>query len=716
MPPKQINGPSARVLFIEPGAARRQMLSSGFRSIGISNLIPLRNIPAAFDHLASEPIPPDWIITPLCVDQKVNALHLLQLVLKQPRFRGTRVSFICEERGVWWLHHAFEMGLLSVHPLATDVTNQLTEFTTLFATLERFKGNETLVAAEYLRGHLSSRKMFADQLQLARSLLELYPTDDFVRMRFAGALLADGKIEAAAKQLDDIDSPSEDLRKEISDLRERVETALGNGNTSHAFAQELGVETAIVVDPDEAMANYCKDLLLGMGVRKVESFVDGQAAWEHMSRSAEPDLVIQEWRIPSLPGNVLLQRIRSHGFNRCSVVIFSALVKPADRMILREMGASDVIGKPLMVQQLARVLNAVITQDRKPSSVDAMERTARNAIAAHDLSTAAQTIGKLKKDPKANQGQIKSIEAELAFANGETPKANKLAMEALQIVGEDIFVINLLGKIYMKLRRFDQAIKFFEKADRLSPRNVSRLCDLAVSSVERGDTAGAEKRLNQTRSLDGANEAVAETEAKIAFASGNQEKAKELLETMGDSSEVIAFLNNRAVGLASEQKFTEAAVLYRCALKALPRKLEHLKPIIEYNLGLAHARAGALDEARWHLAEAAKRRDSPIRFKAGDLLQRTDAAVSGKAPLRLKMPTASDAGMNRDATDTPEEIGSDGASLPVASDVKPGDLRCHLIFQTLGSIDPRFMNLISGMPEFRSRVLDYSTGNLKKQA
>jgi DNA-binding response OmpR family regulator len=703
---QSIQHPHTRIILIEANSARRQMLSSGLKSLGYEQILPLPNVKAAFDSLASEPRPPDWIISPLMIDQPVNGLHLLNLTLTIPQFHGTRISFICEERGVWWLHHAFEMGLLSAHPFLPDTISQLAEVTNLFRSLDMHKGNETLVAADYLRAHLQQRKMVTDQVHLARSLVQIFPTNARVAAQFAEALHLDNKSEAAAVLLDRIVTDGDSaLEKHVDELRTQIERHLNGGKKSHAFAQELGVETAVVVDPDEAMANYCRDLLVEMGVRKVFVFADGEVAWEHIAKSNEPDIVIQEWRIPGLPGNVLMQRIRGKGFHRCSIVIFSALVKQSDRLILRELGASDVITKPMMVKQLARVINSVITEDRKPNILGALERNTRKFIAARDWPAASQTLEKIKSQTasETSAGTIRALEAELAYAGGQWQKANQLAVEALQILGEDILVINLLGKIYMKLRNFDQAIKFFEKADTLSPRNIERLCDLALTEAERGNTKKAEEKLATTEKIDPSSSMIEETRAKVALTGGSQEEATRLLERLGDPSGVIAFLNNRGVALAMEGKFKEAVNLYRRALKALPKKLPHLAPMIAYNLGLAHARAGSLDEALWHLAEAAKVKDSPVRNKAADLLSRVDAAAKNNEPLVLKVVDGEDK-----IEDKPETITTDSHRLPLAPLAKPGQLRCHLVFQSMGAIDARFMNLLSGMPTFRARAVTFT--------
>ena len=90
-----------------------------------------------------------------------------------------------------------------------------------------------------------------------------------------------------------------------------------------------------------------KKTLAEIGVENVVSFADGDEATAWVESNDEPDLIIHEWRIPSLSGPLFIQRVRAKGFYRVPLVVISSLIKPDDMPLIREMGIAEVVAKPL---------------------------------------------------------------------------------------------------------------------------------------------------------------------------------------------------------------------------------------------------------------------------------------------------------------------------------------------------------------------------------
>lgn len=705
---RKLSDKSTWVVLIDPSSARRGMLADMVRSLGYAKVNTFSSLKDFLAFLSAEGGEPDWILTPLQDDQPVNAIHLLNLTVTEPRLRNTRVSLILDDPNIWWLQHAFELGLLSWHERQDNVQAQASAFFDVTSIAERNDWNETLVSAEYLRRHLTRSQRFAELLHLETSLISLFPQRNELGVRLAEALFYDNKLEAAAACLARVGTLDPFLAQTAAALQAKVEAGLervsGARNMQVAVAQELGLNVAVIIDPDAAAANFCKVTLTKLGIKDIRIFDRGDTAWEAMKKEPEPSLIIQEWRLPGLSGDVLLQRIRNHGFHKVPIFVHSSLVKQNDRLILKEMGASDIIIKPQSQSQLAQQLTAGVKEERKPETVSALERSIRRAIAANDFAGARQLIDKLTASV-STPGLVRALEAEIAFQSGDTKLANSLAVEAIKIGGENVGLVNLLGKIYMKLRKFDQAAAFFGRADALSPGNVKRLCDLAEVHAERDEGDAAKVSLEKAKKLDPGNEGVALTEAKVALVGeDNPEVTKSLLMRVTDTSDLAAFLNNRGVGLALDGRLQEAVELYERALKALPKSLAQYRPAITYNLGLAQARRGDLASARWHLNEAMQDKNSgALGVKARSLFNRATVAQTKNEPLKFQSLAKKD-----DGVDPVEEILDLGRGLPVAFDVKPGTMRLHLVYQVGGTLDPRFMVLLANCPRFQGTSVVYA--------
>src|SRR5690606_28842822 len=125
-------------------------------------------------------------------------------------------------------------------------------------------------------------------------------------------------------------------------------------------------------DSDATVRHLLHETLLTMGAGKIISFQDGQEAWEWLDSNDEPSLIIQEWRLPKISGNVLVQRARNKGLSRVPIVIYSSLVKATDALLLREMGVTEVIEKPLSKKLLTATLNSCLEREHYPSDPDGM--------------------------------------------------------------------------------------------------------------------------------------------------------------------------------------------------------------------------------------------------------------------------------------------------------------------------------------------------------
>ena len=89
------------------------------------------------------------------------------------------------------------------------------------------------------------------------------------------------------------------------------------------------------------------DLMINKaGIKQLETFEDGESAWNWLASHPEPHLIITEWRVPKVSTPQLVQRIRGHGYIKVPIVVVSSLIQADEVPLVNEIGVDTVINKP----------------------------------------------------------------------------------------------------------------------------------------------------------------------------------------------------------------------------------------------------------------------------------------------------------------------------------------------------------------------------------
>jgi two-component system response regulator ChvI len=90
----------------------------------------------------------------------------------------------------------------------------------------------------------------------------------------------------------------------------------------------------------------------------VRSFADGDALLGSLDAAAEADVIVLDWRLPTISGIDLLPRLRQLGVN-LPVVFLTSHPEPANEQLAFDRGALDFIDKTRGVAVLASRLRLV---------------------------------------------------------------------------------------------------------------------------------------------------------------------------------------------------------------------------------------------------------------------------------------------------------------------------------------------------------------------
>jgi len=709
---------TAKVVVVDPSSTRRFMLLEAIRKAGYASPESLGEGKDLLAFLEVET--PDWVVMPLFSGEPINAMQILKIATKFARFRNLRLSIFLQEDELACIPLAFELGAMSWHLSASIKEAVENEIRTLINSFEREGWDSTLLAASYLRKHLIARRLHQQLLSFSHDLCQQYPGHARQLLHLAEAQVLTGSTESASITLEQVALLGPELSSEVTHFRQKY---LDDDDFSSAIepsqklakvtrVNALGISNCVVIDPDTAMHYALTNLLKEFGVPQIDVFSDGEEAWAWLKDHPEPGLIIAEWRLPGLPGPLLVQRIRSHQYIQVPIVVVSSLIKASEIPLVQEMGVAAVIEKPFNHTTVIRSLAWVLQQQRHPTEQHSLERKMRQELELGMVPEATRLLALFKGDSRISESAKKVMEAEFAYSSGNFVQARDLAIEAVKSSGDSLMLYNLLGKSMLKTGQYELALKCFSKAQKISPGNIERLCRIAEIHHDLGQGEEAARTLEDASKLDATSPLLQSTSANLALLNGDTNKAKSIMAQLDSVAKLLALMNNRAVAMTKGGQFDAGIELYRNTLEALPGAWSRIHDAVSYNLGLAYGRYGELEKCLVELNNVQD--NSPaLKRKATSLARRVKVALDGGLALNLLEETKKDENPTSDGSST----ASNDAAEFVSLDIRRGDLCCYMIYRALDLADPKTLAMFSSPLMFQERqaiVRDVSIGRQVK--
>ena len=117
---------------------------------------------------------------------------------------------------------------------------------------------------------------------------------------------------------------------------------------------ESGKKRVLIVDDDPEIVDVLVEILEADGRFEVQSASNGFDAGA-ATKSFKPDIVLLDFMLPDINGNVVCERIRQDtDLANTRVIIVSGAVDPSEVETLLQAGADDFIQKPFDIQHLIR--------------------------------------------------------------------------------------------------------------------------------------------------------------------------------------------------------------------------------------------------------------------------------------------------------------------------------------------------------------------------
>lgn len=643
------------------------------------------NLDDALEKLKTNHI--DWVISEGHLNKSENILAFLKRLTEDAGQKSTRVSLISSAADNYIIPTAFELGLMSYHdvPKSEELFSEAID--ELVKTAEICDFQPTLVSAVYIRQILRESNRTKEWLQMEKELLSLFPGNTELFLFLAEAqFLNKMKVECinTLKQVIHLDAkvadratsmlksyfPDEDMSSDLTPIN------------------VLGLKKVLIVDADPDIVKATKSSLERLGAGEIFEAKDGEEAIAHIEANKDLDLIIQEWKLQKLTGSALLQRIKFELNLNCPIIVHSSLLRNEDEILVQELGVALVIEKPFNSEIFNKSIVSVIQQDRFPTKASALEMKFQNYILVGNVEKAKEIATQFLTTEEVSESKKLAVKAQLSYSLQNYPAAKALALEAIKLTGDTILLLNLLGKVLMRLNDYSTAIRCFEKADRLSPGNMDRICAIVESYSATGEYDLAEAKIEDSSDIDRGSRLVKETRVKVAFDKGDTEASKSLMLLVHPMESLISFMNNKAVALAKNDRLMESIEEYRKAAKSIPDSRQDLVAIIKYNLALAFARNGEMEQAHETLENVVRFEHSKVFRKSKSLLARLRKAMENGSNLELIAREASSFRPNEELIDDVY------INEKIASEIKRGDLCCYMIFNNEETKDQRIHQLL----------------------
>ena len=125
----------------------------------------------------------------------------------------------------------------------------------------------------------------------------------------------------------------------------------------------------MVIDDEEALVKLATETLMELGCSAVGFTSSAKALEVFMADPAQFDAVITDESMPGMSGSQLIMKVRAQR-PTIPVVLMSGYLSTTVAERAREVGATEVLGKPLRARQLQIALGRVLSPTTSPIKND----------------------------------------------------------------------------------------------------------------------------------------------------------------------------------------------------------------------------------------------------------------------------------------------------------------------------------------------------------
>jgi two-component system, chemotaxis family, chemotaxis protein CheY len=384
-----------------------------------------------------------------------------------------------------------------------------------------------------------------------------------------------------------------------------------------ALQKQYASVNILVVDDIAQMRETVRSMLRAYGYNSLFLAESGNQALA-MIESHSIDMVITDWSMPNMPGIELVKKVKNDAKLFSMPILMISDERTMDKVLYAiEEGVDSFLVKPFSEQELIKHVKLLF---RKVKNVDEIEE---QVFEMRRLKLSGNYRESLELGYKIlnirNHPRVALMLCECLYHVKEYDKAINMMMDTEE-ESRNSEHNNLIGKIYMKLGKYDQGILYLEQAVNKNGLNHDRKMDLARAYVSVGRIEEAEKVVNTVIGSKPTDLNLVDI-AQLYLDMGELDKAGSYLkQTVDPIPETVSVFNNYAIALRKADRFEESAAIYKRCLEITPDS-----GILHYNLGFLLTRLGKLAEARKVLQKALNLHPEDLHAKA--LLEKVNSQL-----------------------------------------------------------------------------------------
>ena len=356
--------------------------------------------------------------------------------------------------------------------------------------------------------------------------------------------------------------------------------------------------SVLIVDDIAQMRETVRSMLRAHGFTSLHHADSGNSALAAIGSHAI-DMVITDWNMPNMPGIELVKKMKNDPELFTVPVIMISDEMGIDKVLYAiEEGVDGFLVKPFSEDELIKHVKRVLSKVGNPDAVEQQIFEMRSLKLSGNYQAALELGHEILKT--RNHPRVALMLCECLYQVKEYDKAMNMMLDTEEETRTSEHT-NLLGKIYLKLGKFDQGILYLEQAAKKNSLNHDRKIDLARAYVSAGRKEEAGRVVDAVVGSNPTDLNLVSI-AQLYLDMGEVDKAGSFLkQTVDPLPETVSVFNNYAIALRRANRFEESADIYKRCLQIAPDSA-----VLHYNLAYLLTTLGKFAEAKKIVQKALK--------------------------------------------------------------------------------------------------------------
>ncbi|HET9236676.1 MAG TPA: tetratricopeptide repeat protein [Oligoflexus sp.] len=297
-------------------------------------------------------------------------------------------------------------------------------------------------------------------------------------------------------------------------------------------------------------------------------------------------LFITYQNFADMSGLTMIQSLRETG--NYGLEPHMVLVDNLDRLImvvLAEHNIKYVIPKPFDSSHILQKLQSLFHEELTLSEEEKAFREAHAAMSSGLVDMALDLATKLVKSHKPLEKSLLLL-GDIFLKLGRHDDARKVYQKARELFPQSYVPTHKIAKLLMKEKRFDEAVPLLDELARLSPLNLEILANTGLSNFELGRYEEAKAAMKKLKTLDRLRKDANEVLARVAMRAGDFRGSLAALQDSHGSKELFEVLHREVQTMREQKAYVRVIDFY---LKFIEMMQDH--PYLYdlyYRLGIAY--------------------------------------------------------------------------------------------------------------------------------